>query len=518
MKKISLIILLFAISSIAFSQNMEGMDMGKKAAKPASSVIYTCTMHPEIQSKKPGNCPKCGMKLVVQKPKAAVKPKVSTPKTSVTAEKKGSVKSIRPTSKTPVIYTCTMHPEIHSAKPGNCPKCGMKLVVQKAKPASSTKPSAAKQVVKSDKMEGMNMSGMKTTGKKSVSQTIYTCVMHPEIHSAKPGNCPKCGMKLVVQKTEEKSAISSTAATDKMGDMDMGGNLSAQHDATQPATYTCVMHPEIHSNKPGNCPKCGMKLVKEKPKAAALTNHDGMQMPMKEGSGKMEDMSGMNMPANTMMSKVTYTCVMHPEIHSDKPGNCPKCGMKLVKEKSKTGSAMNPDGMQMPMKEGMSGMNMDSGMDMSDYAKAKKNLGPIKTIASKISPRTVRYDLYIADTTVTFGGKPKRAIAVNGQIPMPTLTFTEGDTAEIYVHNKLKEETSLHWHGLFLPNKMDGVPFVTQMPIKPGATYLYKFPIVQHGTHWYHSHSGLQEQIGMYGSFVMNKREEWDIPTIPVVF
>jgi FtsP/CotA-like multicopper oxidase with cupredoxin domain len=133
------------------------------------------------------------------------------------------------------------------------------------------------------------------------------------------------------------------------------------------------------------------------------------------------------------------------------------------------------------------------------------------------SPRTVRYDLYVADTTVTYGNKPKRAIAVNGQIPMPTLTFTEGDTAEIYVHNNLNEETSLHWHGLFLPNKMDGVPFLTQMPIKPHTTYVYRFPIVQHGTHWYHSHTGLQEQIGMYGAFIMNKKKELDIPTIPVV-
>ena len=148
---------------------------------------------------------------------------------------------------------------------------------------------------------------------------------------------------------------------------------------------------------------------------------------------------------------------------------------------------------------------------------AKMNLGPIKTITSQVPPRTVVYHLYIKDTIVTFGKKPKRAIAVNGQIPMPTLTFTEGDTAEIWVHNELKETTSLHWHGLFLPNKYDGVPYLTQMPIKPGETYLYKFPIIQHGTHWYHSHSGLQEQIGMYGAFIMNKRNEWDIPTIPMV-
>ena len=142
-----------------------------------------------------------------------------------------------------------------------------------------------------------------------------------------------------------------------------------------------------------------------------------------------------------------------------------------------------------------------------------------------LAQKTVRYDLYVRDTIVNFTGKDKRAIAVNGQIPMPTLTFTEGDTAEIWVHNELNESTSLHWHGLFLPNKEDGVPYLTQMPIKPHTTHLYKFPIIQHGTHWYHSHSGLQEQIGMYGSFVMNKREGDptfrkgidDLPTVPVV-
>ena len=73
---------------------------------------------------------------------------------------------------------------------------------------------------------------------------------------------------------------------------------------------------------------------------------------------------------------------------------------------------------------------------------------------------------------------------------MPTLTFTEGDTAEIHVHNRLRESTSLHWHGLYLPNKEDGVPYLTQMPIEPNTTHVYRFPIIQNGTHWYHSHSG----------------------------
>lgn len=144
---------------------------------------------------------------------------------------------------------------------------------------------------------------------------------------------------------------------------------------------------------------------------------------------------------------------------------------------------------------------------------------------SIFAQKIVRYDLYVRDTIVTFGDKPKHAIAVNGQIPMPTLTFTEGDIAEIYVHNELKEETSLHWHGLFLPNKEDGVPNLTQMPIKPNTTHKYTFPIIQHGTHWYHSHTGLQEQIGMYGNFIMLKKTTDptfrkgidDLPTVSVI-
>ncbi|MDG2431595.1 multicopper oxidase domain-containing protein [Flavobacterium sp.] len=142
-----------------------------------------------------------------------------------------------------------------------------------------------------------------------------------------------------------------------------------------------------------------------------------------------------------------------------------------------------------------------------------------------LGQKVVRYDLHVRDTIVNFSGKEKRAIAVNGQIPMPTLTFTEGDTAKIHVYNHLKESTSLHWHGLYLPNKEDGVPFLTQMPIEPGAEFVYKFPIIQSGTHWYHSHSGLQEQIGMYGSMILKKRSDDptfrkgidDIPQIPVI-
>lgn len=157
--------------------------------------------------------------------------------------------------------------------------------------------------------------------------------------------------------------------------------------------------------------------------------------------------------------------------------------------------------------------------------KALQTLIMLICATTAFAQKVVKYDLYVRDTIVNFTGKEKRAISVNGQIPMPTLTFTEGDTAEIVVHNELKENTSLHWHGIFLPNKEDGVPYLTQEPIKPNTTYTYRFPIIQHGTHWYHSHSGLQEQIGMYGSFIMKKRSDDktfrkgidDLPTIPII-
>ena len=236
--------------------------------------------------------------------------------------------------------------------------------------------------------------------------------------------------------------------------------------------------------------------------------------------------------ANAQVKKETqqtfYTCVMHPEIHSPKQGNCPKCGMVLVKEKPKAiKKKVVPKKVKTQNTKKENPKKKITVNDSVSYPKKIEKVEPKQTtIIVKNEPsKTVRYDLYVRDTIVNFSGKQKRAIAVNGQIPMPTLTFTEGDIAEIYVHNELKESTSLHWHGLFLPNKEDGVPNLTQMPIEPNTTHKYTFPIIQSGTHWYHSHSGLQEQIGMYGSFVMNKRNEDptfrkgidDLPTVPVI-
>jgi FtsP/CotA-like multicopper oxidase with cupredoxin domain len=127
--------------------------------------------------------------------------------------------------------------------------------------------------------------------------------------------------------------------------------------------------------------------------------------------------------------------------------------------------------------------------------------------------KTIRYDLFISDTIVNYTGKKVKAFAINGQIPAPTLYFTEGDTAEIHVHNQMHHhETSIHWHGLILPNEQDGVPYLTTAPIKAMQTHIFRFPIVQKGTYWYHSHTMLQEQSGMYGAFIIRKRNEPPMP------
>lgn len=131
--------------------------------------------------------------------------------------------------------------------------------------------------------------------------------------------------------------------------------------------------------------------------------------------------------------------------------------------------------------------------------------------------RVVRYDLTIDHKMVHYSGKMKHAIAINNQIPAPTLEFTEGDIAEIYVKNNLDEESSLHWHGILLPNEQDGVPYLTTTPIKPKGTHFFTFPIRQNGTYWYHSHSNLQEQKGLYGAFIIKKGDEPPMPSYTVL-
>lgn len=122
--------------------------------------------------------------------------------------------------------------------------------------------------------------------------------------------------------------------------------------------------------------------------------------------------------------------------------------------------------------------------------------------------KTVEYQLTIAEQQVNYTGKSAPAMTINGGIPGPTLHFTEGDLARIEVHNQMSVETSIHWHGLLVPPGMDGVPLISFPPIAPGTTFTYEFPIRHSGTYWYHSHTSLQEQSGIYGSIVIEPQHQ----------
>ena len=141
-------------------------------------------------------------------------------------------------------------------------------------------------------------------------------------------------------------------------------------------------------------------------------------------------------------NKAVYACPMHPEVQKDRPGNCPKCGMTLVKKTVKTTPQKTVTQKEEPRQ-------VDTGEHKNREEESKTgDLIAAEIMGSKVNMqpgKTVVYHLYVSDTTVNFTGKNKHAYAVNGSIPAPTLVFTEGDTAEIYLHNNLKKEETLSY-------------------------------------------------------------------------
>ncbi len=242
-----------------------------------------------------------------------------------------------------VQYHCPMHPTYISNQPGECPICGMSLVpidksgkeIKATQDSKSTKAKTPDKITKSTKMANM---------------VQYTCPMHPEVITDKPGKCPKCGMNLVAMTPEKKSQAPKEAVI-------------------QAALYVCPMDPEVTSDKPGSCSKCGMDLVKS-------SGSDSTVAPSSITTGNNE-----NKPAEIISAK--YVCPMDPEITSDKPGRCSKCGMFLKAAATDTTKSMpmpNSD----PEKTGdigdqsMPGMNMSGSKETSSMGEAPVNgLAPV---------------------------------------------------------------------------------------------------------------------------------------------
>jgi len=125
----------------------------------------------------------------------------------------------------------------------------------------------------------------------------------------------------------------------------------------------------------------------------------------------------------------------------------------------------------------------------------------------KSGPGARAFDLVIGEESIRIAGRDAKAMTINGSLPGPLLRFREGENVTIRVTNRLKEPTSIHWHGLLVPADMDGVPGVSFPGIKPGETFTYRYPVKQSGTYWYHSHSATQEQSGIYGPLVIDPAE-----------
>lgn len=135
---------------------------------------------------------------------------------------------------------------------------------------------------------------------------------------------------------------------------------------------------------------------------------------------------------------------------------------------------------------------------------------PVWAVTSPGQPNVLsgnEFDLYIGELPVNITGAARTAMAVNGSVPGPILRWREGDTVTLRVRNRLKQDTSIHWHGIILPANMDGVPGLSFHGIAPDGMYEYKFKVHQNGTYWYHSHSGLQEQSGVYGALVIDAKD-----------
>ncbi len=144
------------------------------------------------------------------------------------------------------------------------------------------------------------------------------------------------------------------------------------------------------------------------------------------------------------------------------------------------------------------GLTVSASLGLKPQALLAEVRGP-----SASAPRVVEYDLVVDRRGVRFGDRSAVAPTINDMIPGPLLRLREGQEAVIRVTNNLDEDTSIHWHGLLVPADMDGVPSISFDGIKPGETFTYRFMVRQAGTYWYHSHSGGQEQQGMYAPIVI---------------
>lgn len=177
--------------------------------------------------------------------------------------------------------------------------------------------------------------------------------------------------------------------------------------------------------------------------------------------------------------------------------------MSIQKYVSEDGVALRPTRRRFVVGAGygalLAGVPCLSSVWAAQSERSEEPLGPINL-------RGNQFKLSIGYQKVNFTGQERTATTVNGSLPAPVLRWKEGDRVRLSVTNQLAHDSSIHWHGIILPTNMDGVPGLSFDGIKPGATFDYEFDLNQNGTYWYHSHSGFQEQTGVYGAIVIEPK------------
>ncbi|PIY49102.1 MAG: hypothetical protein COZ05_01250, partial [Armatimonadetes bacterium CG_4_10_14_3_um_filter_59_10] len=250
--------------------------------KETGKMQYYCTMHPEIVRDKPGKCPKCSMKLEPMTKGGQFRAHRVMVTLGPTDGKRTVVLSGLNEGDSVIWAGHEKLKEGDSVFPTAWGKEGPATL----KPSEEAPPQVTPVEEPAGTGHGDHAMKSPAQGSRTAPGKVYSCPMHPEIKSNKPGDCPKCGMRLEPTVVSHKSYGAPPKPKVRV-------------EVKSKVTYTCPMHAEVKSNKPGDCPKCGMRLE-----------------PVSKGGVEAEAM---------------YTCPMHPEVKSDKPGDCPKCGMKLEK-------------------------------------------------------------------------------------------------------------------------------------------------------------------------------------------
>jgi FtsP/CotA-like multicopper oxidase with cupredoxin domain len=301
----------------------------------------------------------------------------------------------------------------------------------------------------------------------------------------------------------------------------------------QDGDYTCPMHPDVKSDKPGKCPRCGMDLVPvgqqgrheggaqhggPAPQASAAT-HAGHAAPTPDGLEQREqhaahgpahggpaDRSPVTQVTTTQVAVVGFLTVLALAASV----LFAVAGWNLTLSAREVGGLVMPPGMVMTRETSAEAMRDMAAVELGALAyTAPADARGDQPLDPRLEGGVKVFDL--ETSVIRWSILPTEQVAAyayNRQVPGPRIRVTQGDRVRVNMTNHLPESTTVHWHGLVLPNRFDGPAEITQRPIAPGETYTYEFTPEQAGTFFYHSHDHVdrQQALGLYGVLIVDPK------------